>query len=124
MQRSAPAAGRPGVRRRTCTCSTGRCIDPDGRMVGKVDDLELELAEDGTPYVTALLTGPRALGPRLGGRLGRRWWPIAGRLHSAGRPLAPAGSVRPGHRHRQRRHRVGAPRRAAGPRLEDWLGPA
>jgi sporulation protein YlmC with PRC-barrel domain len=41
-------------------------IDRDGTPVGKVDDLEL----DG-PRVTALLTGQQALGPRLGGWLGR-----------------------------------------------------
>src|SRR6266511_2011098 len=44
-------------------------IDVDGRMVCKVDDLELELDTAGRPYVTAILVGPRALGPRLGGRL-------------------------------------------------------
>jgi sporulation protein YlmC with PRC-barrel domain len=54
--------------------------DPDGRQVGKVDDLELEFDETGTPYVSAILVGPRALGPRLGGRLGRWVSAIAGRL--------------------------------------------
>lgn len=54
--------------------------DPDGRMVCKVDDLELELDATGRPYVTAILVGPRALGPRLGGRLGRWTAAIAGRL--------------------------------------------
>jgi sporulation protein YlmC with PRC-barrel domain len=46
-------------------------IDPDGRFVGKVDDLELDFDEAGRPYARAILVGPRALGPRLGGRLGR-----------------------------------------------------
>src|SRR5690242_2819860 len=46
-------------------------VDPDGRPEGKVDDLELAAAPDGRLVVTALLTGPGALGPRLGGRLGR-----------------------------------------------------
>jgi sporulation protein YlmC with PRC-barrel domain len=43
----------------------------DGRMVCKVDDLELALDEAGRPYVTAILTGPLALGPRIGGVVGR-----------------------------------------------------
>jgi sporulation protein YlmC with PRC-barrel domain len=55
-------------------------IDPDGRMVCKVDDLELALDERGRPYVTAILVGPRALGPRIGGRPGRWMVAIARRL--------------------------------------------
>jgi sporulation protein YlmC with PRC-barrel domain len=43
----------------------------DGRMVGKVDDLELAFDDTGRPYVTAILTGPLALGPRIGGVIGR-----------------------------------------------------
>jgi sporulation protein YlmC with PRC-barrel domain len=54
--------------------------DPDGRMVCNVDDLELELDATGRPYVTAILVGPRALGPRMRGRLGRWMAAIAGRL--------------------------------------------
>ena len=47
-------------------------LDPDKRPVGKVDDVELHVPENGSPpYVIALLTGPQALGPRLGGTLGR-----------------------------------------------------
>ncbi len=51
-------------------------VDPTGRLAGKVDDIELtdpELdgaGEVGPPVVTAVLSGPGALGPRLGGRLG------------------------------------------------------
>jgi hypothetical protein len=45
-------------------------VDPDGRMVAKVDDVELEERDDGRIVVTGLLTGPGALGPRLGGALG------------------------------------------------------
>jgi hypothetical protein len=44
-------------------------VDPDGRMVGKVDDLELALSDTDPsepPVVTAILTGPSALAPRLG----------------------------------------------------------
>ena len=52
-------------------------------MVCKVDDLEFEFDAAGRPYVTAILVGPRALGPRLGGRLGRWVASIAGRLATA-----------------------------------------
>ncbi|MGZ6825660.1 MAG: hypothetical protein ACXVGH_02625 [Mycobacteriales bacterium] len=46
-------------------------VDPEGHAVGNVDDVELLVPEDGSPpYVVALLTGPQALGPRLGGLLG------------------------------------------------------
>ena len=54
-------------------------IDAYGLPVGKVDDLELaEDADGGPPVLTAILTGPLALGPRIGGRLGG-WWAAAGR---------------------------------------------
>ena len=46
-------------------------VDRDGQLVCKVDDLELQSGSDGVPVVTAILVGPRAFGPRLGGRLGR-----------------------------------------------------
>ena len=55
-------------------------VDSDGRLVCKVDDLELDVDETGRPFVTAILVGPRALGPRLGGRLGRWVTAIARRL--------------------------------------------
>jgi sporulation protein YlmC with PRC-barrel domain len=57
-------------------------VDRDGRPVCKVDDLELALDPAGRPYVRAILVGPRALGPRLGGRLGRWVAAIAQRLAS------------------------------------------
>lgn len=44
-------------------------LDRDGRMLGKVDDIELTQQEDGLA-ITALLTGPAAMLHRLGGRLG------------------------------------------------------
>jgi hypothetical protein len=54
-------------------------VAADDRFVGKVDDLELDLPEDGgLPVVTAILCGPLALGPRIGGRLGA-WWAAVGR---------------------------------------------
>jgi sporulation protein YlmC with PRC-barrel domain len=43
----------------------------DGRLVCKVDDLEMTLDEEARPYVTAILAGPLALGPRIGGVIGR-----------------------------------------------------
>jgi hypothetical protein len=53
-------------------------VDVDGLPLGKVDDLELTEPEDGGPPVlTAILTGPLALGPRIGGQLGR-WWAATG----------------------------------------------
>lgn len=47
-------------------------VDSQGRMAGKVDDLELAFAgEPGAPpSVVAILAGPGALAHRLGGRLG------------------------------------------------------
>lgn len=42
--------------------------------------LEFELDASGRPVVVAILVGPRALGPRLGGRLGRWLAAIASRL--------------------------------------------
>jgi sporulation protein YlmC with PRC-barrel domain len=64
-------------------------VDPDGRMVCKVDDLELELDAAGRPYVTAILVGPRALGPRVGSRLGRWMAAVAARLAGPDRPIPP-----------------------------------
>ncbi|PWU44403.1 hypothetical protein DLJ46_26250 [Micromonospora globispora] len=55
-------------------------LDRDGEPVGKVDDVELALDTDGTPYVAALLTGQQALGDRIGGGLGRWIADIARRL--------------------------------------------
>ncbi len=59
-------------------------VDVEGRLVCKVDDLELAVDETGRPYVTAILCGPGALGPRLGGRLGR--WMVAIGRRMAVRP--------------------------------------
>src|SRR5215207_2068287 len=56
-------------------------VDCDGRLAGKVDDLELELPEGGgPPLVTAILAGPGALGRRLGGRFGAWLEAVANRL--------------------------------------------
>ncbi len=45
-------------------------VDREGRMVCKVDDVELTEHGDGTWEVTGLLAGPPALVPRYGGRVG------------------------------------------------------
>lgn len=46
-------------------------LDVNGVPCGNVDDLELDVPADGSPpRVTAILGGPMALGPRIGGRLG------------------------------------------------------
>ncbi len=60
--------------------------DSEGRLVCNVDDLELELDETGHPIVTAILVGPRALGPRIGGRLGHWFTAIASRLAGSEEP--------------------------------------
>jgi sporulation protein YlmC with PRC-barrel domain len=48
-------------------------IDVNERPVSNVDDLEL--SDDDPPVVSAILCGPAAYGPRLGGRLGK--WIVA-----------------------------------------------
>jgi len=45
-------------------------VDREGRMVCKVDDVELTVTPDGTWEVTGLLAGPPALVPRFGGKVG------------------------------------------------------
>jgi len=55
-------------------------IDRDGQFVCKVDDLELEEDESGNVFVSGIVVGPRALGPRVGGRLGRWITAIAERI--------------------------------------------
>lgn len=55
-------------------------VGTDDRLVCKVDDVELEPDGSGRLVVTAILVGPRALGPRLGGRLGRWMAAVATRL--------------------------------------------
>jgi hypothetical protein len=60
--------------------------DTDGHAVCNVDDLELTVPEDGSPpYVSAILCGAQALGPRLGGLLGDWtvfWAQALGREHT------------------------------------------
>jgi sporulation protein YlmC with PRC-barrel domain len=46
-------------------------VDLNGRMAGKVDDLELSPTDDGPPGIIAILAGPGALARRLGRGPGR-----------------------------------------------------
>ncbi|HVW43232.1 MAG TPA: hypothetical protein VHC18_17970 [Amycolatopsis sp.] len=63
--------------------------DRDGVEVGKVDDIEVTIPDDGgAPTLTALLCGPTALGPRLGGRFGA-WWTAIGQRLRPGDELYP-----------------------------------
>jgi sporulation protein YlmC with PRC-barrel domain len=61
-------------------------IDKDGFAAGKVDDVEFEWVEGSPPYVSAILTGPGALGPRIGGRVGRWLVAIQARLRDPDSP--------------------------------------
>jgi hypothetical protein len=47
--------------------------DRDGQLCGKVDDLELAATDEGTIYVTAVLSGPGHLLYRTGRRRLGRW---------------------------------------------------
>ena len=55
-------------------------VDATGRLVGKVDDVEFAVDADGFPYVAYLLSGQRALGQRIGGRVGRILTAVADRF--------------------------------------------
>jgi sporulation protein YlmC with PRC-barrel domain len=71
-------------------------IDSDGRLAGKVEDLELEVPEGGgPPVVTAILAGPGALSRRIGGRPGAWLEAVANRLRGDRRPArVPFGVVK------------------------------
>jgi sporulation protein YlmC with PRC-barrel domain len=62
-------------------------ISADGDHVGMVDDIEMsEPPGSQAPAITALLSGPSALGPRIGGRLGSWWLAIGRRLRPSDDP--------------------------------------
>lgn len=57
-------------------------VDHDGGgLLCKVDDVELDVDAD-VPVITAMLCGPQALGPRIGGRPGTWILAVHRRLHS------------------------------------------
>lgn len=66
-------------------------VDVNGRMLGKVDDLEVQQRDDGRIFVTGILTGPGAHGPRVGGALGSiataSWSRLSGRPADAPRRI-------------------------------------
>lgn len=64
-----------------------RIVDAEGRPYATVDDLELVEHDDGTLEVVALLLGPKALGPRIGGRLGRAIVGMARRASGTDAPI-------------------------------------
>ena len=56
-------------------------VDREGRLAGKVDDVELTTPDEGgPPIVTALVSGRGALARRLGGPVGRLAAVLARRL--------------------------------------------
>jgi hypothetical protein len=56
-------------------------VDCDQRPFGRVDDIQIDIGvPGGRPRVSAILTGQRALGQRLGGLLGRTMMATAKRL--------------------------------------------
>jgi hypothetical protein len=59
-------------------------VSADGQDVGMVDDLEL--SDGPRPQLTAFLSGPTALGPRIGDHLGLWWLSIGRRLRPDGDP--------------------------------------
>ncbi|HTK15546.1 MAG TPA: hypothetical protein VL769_04065 [Acidimicrobiia bacterium] len=61
-------------------------LDCEGRPIAKVDDLEVAFDRGGRPYVAAILCGPGAAGPRIGGRIGRSIVAVWRRLHPAVNP--------------------------------------
>jgi len=97
-------------------------FDRDGVEVGKVDDIEVTFPDDGGPPVlSALLCGPTALGPRLGGRLGTWWTAIGRRLRPGDEPYPnriPAELITKFDRHEVRLS--ASARELPTNRLRDW----
>ena len=94
--------------------------DPHGTSVGTVDNLELT-RDGGDLYWTAVLCGPSALGPRLGGHLGTWWASVGARLRPDGAevPRIPLEAIV----HVDRRAvTIGGPADTAGTwRLRTWV---
>jgi hypothetical protein len=65
------------------TLLDAQIVDADDLPIGRIDDVELTVPEDGgPPRVAALQTGMEALGPRLGGALGHAMAATAARLRA------------------------------------------
>jgi sporulation protein YlmC with PRC-barrel domain len=60
-------------------------LDSEGEPCGKVDDIELDYDGSGRPVITAILTNPGALAPRLGWA-GNVMYAVWHRLHPNKRP--------------------------------------
>ncbi|HET7304531.1 MAG TPA: hypothetical protein VFJ12_08300 [Segeticoccus sp.] len=61
-------------------------FDSEGVPVGKVDEIEFSEGPEGPPVLTALLCGPTALGPRIGGPLGLLWYSVGRRMREDANP--------------------------------------
>jgi hypothetical protein len=59
-------------------------VSADGQDVGMVDDLEI--SDGPVPEVSAFLSGPTALGPRIGDHLGIWWLSVGRRLRPTSDP--------------------------------------
>ena len=62
-------------------------VDRAGAPVGKVDDVEIEVAPDGTLRIVALLCGLHVLGRRMGGWAGRMMSRTSRRLAENDNPI-------------------------------------
>jgi sporulation protein YlmC with PRC-barrel domain len=63
-------------------------VDSEGKMAGKVDDLELQFPDGGVgpPILTAIYAGPGALSRRIGGKIGAWIESVHARLHHEAEP--------------------------------------
>jgi hypothetical protein len=97
-------------------------LDCDGQPAGMVDDLELTETPGSALVVSAILCGPTALGPRLGGRIGTWWLAIGRRLRPLDDPYPvriPFGDVVALDRRQLTVRRPGAENKTW--RLRDWV---
>jgi len=60
-------------------------LGADGKSGGKVDDLQFTTGDQGSsPHLSAILSGPEAIGDRISGKFGRLINKVYGRFHPAG----------------------------------------
>jgi hypothetical protein len=98
-------------------------VDCNGEDTGMIDDVELtDVGDAGGPVWTAILCGPTALGPRIGGRIGTWWLAVGRRLrpHDDPQPVRiPVGHIT---KLNHREVRLGITRQAAGAQaFHDWI---